>query len=86
MLHVVESCSQANHAGITLRKYTLHSVDDDTSHALSPRAASGGLLNFVAQIVLGYYSIILLSVNKFAVAGHAFVAIGLYAEQLCGSQ
>ena len=32
-----------HHSGITLRKYGLHSVDDDAAHTLSQRAVSGGL-------------------------------------------
>ena len=44
VLHVVESCSMPHHSGITLRKYALHSVDDDASHTPSQRAVSGGLL------------------------------------------
>ena len=56
VLHVVESCSMAQHSmaqhsmaqhsmaqhsGITLRKYALHSVDDDASHTPSQQAVSG---------------------------------------------
>lgn len=43
VLHVVESCSMPDHSGITLRKYALHSVDDDASHTPSQPAGSGGL-------------------------------------------
>lgn len=43
VLHVVESCALPHHNGITLRKYALHSVDDDhASHTPSQPATSGG--------------------------------------------
>ena len=51
ILHVVESFASPGE-GITLRKYALHSVDDDPSHALSPRATSGE--------VPAYYYVVLL--------------------------
>lgn len=41
LLHVAESCTVPNHKGITLRKYAIHSVDDDTAVIAAQRATSG---------------------------------------------
>ncbi len=41
LLHVVESCAIPEHGGITLRKYAIHSVDDDTAQVAAQRATSG---------------------------------------------
>ncbi|KAL0048506.1 hypothetical protein WJX82_004799 [Trebouxia sp. C0006] len=40
LLHVVESCAMPEHGGITLRKYAIHSVDDDTAMVAAQRATS----------------------------------------------
>ncbi len=41
LLHVVESCAKPEHGGITLRKYAIHSVDDDTAQVAAQRPTSG---------------------------------------------
>ncbi len=41
LLHVVESCAMPEHGGITLRKYAIHSVDDDIAMVAAQRATSG---------------------------------------------
>ena len=41
LLHVVESCAMPEHGGITLRKYAIHSVDDDTAQVAAQRPTSG---------------------------------------------
>ena len=38
---MVESCAMPEHGGITLRKYAIHSVDDDTAQVAAQRATSG---------------------------------------------
>ncbi|KAL0019249.1 hypothetical protein WJX77_001067 [Trebouxia sp. C0004] len=64
LLHVVESCTMPEHGGITLRKYAIHSVDEDTAMVAAQRATSATaaipprqlpLHDFSTQAITGHH-------------------------------